>query len=101
MRDRSAFAPKFAPKFAAIAAIIAPLIAGCAAGAPGSDAYRAGHRDGCVSGYAEAGRAGYHLEYLRDAERFAAEADYRTGWQEAYRACFDDETRMPYLAPMI
>ncbi len=88
-------------KFAAIFAIIAPLIAACAAGVPGSDAFRAGHRDGCVSGFADAGRAGYHLEYRREAERFEADTDYRDGWREAYRACFDDETRMPYIAPMI
>ena len=93
--------PVFVPNFAAILAIIALIVAACAAGVPGSNAFRAGHRDGCVSGFADAGRAGYHLEYLRDAERFAAGADYHAGWQEAYRACFDDETRMPYIAPMI
>ncbi len=93
--------PVLVLNFAAILAIIALIVAACAAGVPGSNAFRAGHRDGCVSGFADAGRAGYHLEYLRDAERFAAGADYRAGWQEAYRACFDDETRMPYIAPMI
>ena len=88
-------------RIAAIFAVIAPAIAACAAGIPGSDAFRAGHRDGCVSGFADAGRAGYHLEYIRDEARFAAEADYKAGWQEAYHACFDDETRMPYIAPLI
>lgn len=88
-------------KFSAILATIAPLIAACATGVPGSDAFRAGHRDGCDSGFADAGRAGAHLDYTRDAERFAADADYSAGWREGYRACFDDETRMPYMAPMI
>jgi hypothetical protein len=86
---------------------LAPLILGVAVGCaalhdpsvpqPGSVVYQRGYIDGCGSGFANANRDGYQLEYHRNEKLFATDADYHRGWSEAYLACYAEEQKAPKL----
>ncbi len=84
---------------AALAALAAAgALSACApAGPPESAAYRLGWAVGCDSGYADAGREYYNSASLLDRDRRAADPEYRKGWDTAYKECFDEEQRTPYM----
>jgi len=65
---------------------------------PGAAEWRQGYIDGCVAGYVEAGREGYHGRYIT-RHPDAADADYRIGWEGGHRACYEEERRVPRLMP--
>ncbi len=52
---------------------------------------------GCGSGYGDAGREHYYLEFRRNQDRYLADAEYRKGWDGGYRECFEEEQRTPYV----
>lgn len=52
---------------------------------PGSEAYRVGFRDGCDSGYAEAGNGAF--TYVDAGESVLPADDYRDGWTTGYFDC--------------
>ena len=60
----------------------------------GSDPYGAGHGAGCRNGFIDAG--GPSNSYAPKNEAlYAADAAYRKGWDEGYRACFDRQISTP------
>lgn len=81
-----------------IAAALSALIpASCGAPLP---PYDQGFRDGCLTGYSDAGRPGYGGTFVKDERRFATDADYRRGWAEGDKSCYDDEMRSPHMGGM-
>lgn len=63
----------------------------------GPAAYEDGYLHGCASGFTDARRAGYQNAYRKDATRYALEPDYRAGWDEGHRLCFEEEEREPRM----
>jgi len=53
---------------------------------PGTADFKAGYFNGCMHGYA---LEGPNVEE-RDELRYAASADYRTGWHQGHAECTDD-----------
>ena len=88
----------------AAAVMLAALCGGCtsnlvnpAVPPPGSDALQEGYVNGCASGYSDAGREGWGTRYWRDGARYASSPDYRSGWDQGHKACYDDEIRTPHM----
>lgn len=70
--------------------LAAALLTGaCAAGPQGSPSYLEGHRNGCIHGTQDVAAFHNRIPPPRDDRRYAADADYRKGWDEGYRECFD------------
>jgi hypothetical protein len=63
---------------------------------PGNDAFQIGYHQGCVTGYGDAGRPGYEASYVKDAQRYAGDADYRAGWDAGHMACYEYENDHPF-----
>jgi hypothetical protein len=63
----------------------------------GSDSFNDGYVDGCRTGFQDAGRDGFQQAGHRDDQRYATVADYKTGFDQAYKACFEEEKRNPKL----
>jgi hypothetical protein len=59
--------------------------------------FNEGYVDGCRSGFQDAGRDGYQLAGRRDEKRYATMADYKAGFDQAYKACFEEEKRNPRM----
>ncbi len=70
-------------------AIALGLAAGCTTMGittpPGSQAFRAGFRDGCDSGYAAAGNTLYRA--VKDENMAASKQDYGVGWSTGFNEC--------------
>ena len=64
-----------------------------------SDAFNEGYVDGCRTGFQDAGRDGYQTAGHKDEKRYAAMPDYKSGYDQAYKACFEEEKRNPKLFP--
>ncbi len=99
-RNTVSFAPKIAAPMAFAALTL--LVAACAnphIPQNSSAAYAFGWSDGCDSGYTEAYRDGYSQRYAKDEARFESDAEYRSGWDDGYAVCYEDEWRMPYIMP--
>lgn len=62
----------------------------------GSSSWRFGYADGCQSGKSDAGSV---KKLEKDLVRFRADDDYRAGWQQGYRECYDREVRDLYASP--
>ena len=60
---------------------------------------RDGYNDGCLSGYNGAGRDGFQTRFTQDRARYASKGAYRTGWNNGYAACFEDQRRAPLMVP--
>ena len=82
--------------------IVAGLLSACATGLvnpqvppPGSQSFKEGYHNGCTSGFSDGGRDGYETSYVKDGTRYASEADYRTGWDQGYSACFEEQKYHP------
>ena len=52
---------------------------------PGSEAYRVGFRDGCDSGYADAGNGAF--TYVDAGQSVLPADDYRDGWNTGFYDC--------------
>ena len=76
-------------KSLAAVALAAALLAGCAT------PFERGRIDGCDSGLSDANKPGYDTRYRKDDARYAADADYRAGWDEGYDTCYWREYRYP------
>lgn len=63
---------------------------------PGTPLYQSGWGAGCDSGYTDAGRDGYSQNYRKGAE-YGTDPEYKRGWDEGYKYCFDREQRMPWM----
>ena len=65
---------------------------------PGSETFQLGYLQGCPSGYADAGRVGYESgKYVKDPTLYAANPEYRQGWDQGHNACYEDERRYPKM----
>ena len=60
-----------------------------------SQAFNDGYVQGCLSGYRDAGRDGTIIEQRNDEQRYAADAEYRAGFDRAHAACYEDEKLHP------
>jgi len=79
-------------------ALVAAGLAGCGGRSPpGSAEFKRGYIDGCDSGYADANRPGYETVYYKDEKRFETDAEYRKGWIEGQKACYEAEHRFPHM----
>ena len=56
-----------------------------------------GYSDGCRTGFQDAGRDGYQLAGHRDRERYLREADYKSGFDRGYHACYEEEQAHPKI----
>lgn len=63
----------------------------------GTPAFNDGYVDGCWTGLADAGREGYYLTLRKDARRYASDADYKSGFDQAYPLCYEEERRHPKI----
>lgn len=59
--------------------------------------YQLGQRDGCDTGYSDAGRPGYEAVFARNESLFSSNEDYKRGWTEAEKACYAEEMNFPTL----
>ncbi len=59
----------------------------------GSPAFQDGYVAGCYDGFFDADGPTTQTRWVRDDARFDSDADYKSGWQEGYVACFEEETR--------
>lgn len=80
--------------------LLVGLLAGCQGGwpPPGSPLFQDGYAAGCDSGYAYAGRDGSDLDYRRGPE-YKTNKDYKRGWDQGYKFCFEEEERTPRMVP--
>ena len=62
----------------------------------GTSSWRFGYADGCQSGKSDAGSV---KKLEKDLVRFRADDDYRAGWQQGYRECYDREVRDLLASP--
>jgi hypothetical protein len=82
----------------ASAILLAGLCGGCASDrTPGSEALKEGYFHGCRSGFSDAGREGYENKYVKDIQRYASDAEYRSGWDKGHNACYEEERRAPRM----
>ena len=71
----------------------------CATSAPtGTDSYRVGYTDGCVTGFSDAGKPGFESVYRRDDKRFTSDTDYERGWNEGEKSCYTAEMNFPTMS---
>lgn len=59
--------------------------------------YQLGRRDGCDTGYSDAGRPGYEAVFARSESLFSSNEDYKRGWIEGEKACYAAEMNFPTL----
>ena len=64
---------------------------------PGSESFKVGYLNGCASGFKDARREGYELNYIKDEKRYASDGDYRGGWDKGHTACYEEEIRHPKM----
>jgi hypothetical protein len=73
----------------------ADLTSPAAPPAGSSPGFRDGYSDGCLTGFADAGRDGYQESGRKDAARYLREEDYKAGFEAGHRACYDEQMRNP------
>jgi hypothetical protein len=82
----------------ALAALTLATLAGCWSYVPaGSADFQQGYRDGCASGYSDAGWDSYLDRYQKDHAAYAASADYRRGWDQGHDSCYTEEITHPHM----
>jgi len=59
--------------------------------------FRDGYADGCLTGFQDARREGYQQAGRKDAARYLRDAEYKAGFDAAYRACYEEEMRNPKM----
>jgi len=82
-------------------ALLGGLLAGCTPfGTPfgpapeGPVAFRQGYEDGCYSGIADF--PDDNMQWRRkDEALYRSDADYKRGWDQGYKSCYDQESRHP------
>jgi len=71
--------------------LVSPLVT-----PPGSSvAFADGYSPGCLSGFKDAYRTGYENAYSKDVGRYAADSEYRAGWDRGHDACYLEEKLHP------
>lgn len=63
--------------------------------------YQLGQRDGCDTGYSDAGRPGYEAVFARNESLFSGNEDYRRGWIEGEKACYAAEMNFPTMTNVV
>ncbi len=79
-------------------AVAGPIAACAPAGPYQAAAHSFGWGEGCDSGYSDASRDGYNLSYFRDHDRYGTDTKYREAWDDAYKECYDEEVRTPFMS---
>lgn len=67
---------------------------------PGSARLQQGYVMGCIAGFYDGGRIGYHDLYVvepDDPVHFPRDLDYRMGWLRGHAACLDEQRRAPQV----
>ena len=59
--------------------------------------FRDGYADVCLTGFQDARREGYEQAGRKDAARYLRDAEYKAGFDRAYRACYEEEMRNPKM----
>ncbi len=63
---------------------------------PSDDPYGEAYGRGCLNGFRDAG--GDANDFApKDEARYAADPNYRRGWNEGYSACFERQLRTPKI----
>lgn len=63
--------------------------------------YQLGQRDGCDTGYSDAGRPGYEAVFARNESLFSSNEDYKRGWIEGEKACYAAEMNFPTMTNVV
>ena len=63
--------------------------------------YQLGQRDGCDTGYSDAGRPGYEAVFARNESLFSNNEDYKRGWIEGEKACYATEMNFPTMTNVV
>lgn len=61
-----------------------------------SNSFQLGYRQGCVTGYRDAGRDGFQALYVKDERLYAGDQDYRAGWDAGHKSCYEYESDHPH-----
>lgn len=62
-----------------------------------SPGFKFGYLYGCREGATDANPSAYHRLYERDDQRYAVDPEYRKGWDQGVKACYEDELRAPRM----
>jgi hypothetical protein len=63
---------------------------------PGSsDDFTLGYVQGCRNGYAYGGRDGFQADHPKDERLYAANSEYRAGWDLGMHNCYEYELAHP------
>lgn len=88
-------------------AVLLPLLASCAGNgnvrfppAGANPVFQSAYTDGCYSGLADASPGGELPVYWRQETRFREDAQYRTGWEEGYRKCYESRVTTAVASPL-
>ncbi|MGE0093785.1 MAG: hypothetical protein AB7M05_19935 [Alphaproteobacteria bacterium] len=73
------------------------ILASCSRIPTGSPDYQNGYTAGCYDGRFDADAPTTQTAWIRDESMFEANADYKSGWQEAYAKCYADERDYPIM----
>ncbi len=63
--------------------------------------YQLGRRDGCDTGYSDAGRPGYEAVFARNESLFSGNEDYKRGWIEGEKTCYAAEMNFPTMTNVV
>lgn len=61
----------------------------------GSSDFKAGYRDGCDSGFADAAWYNYKGRFTKDDDQYSSNEDYHKGWDDGHTACYKFGIRYP------
>ncbi len=56
-----------------------------------------GNVEGCASGYYDAGNEVFEFSYAKNEGLYATDPEYRKGWDEGYKECYEQEMRTPRM----
>jgi hypothetical protein len=65
---------------------------------PGSPEFAQGYAEGCDSGYGDAGWEVYYDHRRLDRQAYAERGDYRRGWDEGHKKCYEEEETHPHMS---
>jgi hypothetical protein len=83
-------------RIAISALLLTGILAGCGSYAPegSSPQYASAYTNGCLNGYEQGGRPSIIAE-PRDNELYATDAEYRQGWEDGFKKCYDRALSIP------
>lgn len=59
--------------------------------------FKLGYLHGCREGAADANPGAYSHVYHQYDQRYAADLEYKKGWDQGLKACYEDELRAPRM----